>query len=201
MKSHIACLIITFIFTGCSSHMIGLKQEKYDYSIVLNDLRDEISDLKHSLNNTQVELQILDEQVKNQEQALKKNKNAYPHSDSGNNTVNLEKKVLSHEKQQTKMVTETKQLLSHANQTSDCLEEYSKKIAELEILLQHQKQTVAHPQQNRGAAKNIYIVKPGDSLEKISRNHKITVNSLKEENNLTQNKIIIGQELKIPSLD
>ena len=45
----------------------------------------------------------------------------------------------------------------------------------------------------------IYIVKSGDSLEKIARNHKISTEALKKANQLSQNKILVGQELIIPS--
>lgn len=201
MKSYFTILLLASILTSCSSHMIGLTQDKYDYSIALNDLRDEIADLRHSLNNAQVEIQILDDQLKNQESSLKKVKNLSPSAEQGIKGSSLEKKILVLEQQQNKMAAETKQLLSHANQTSECLGEYSKKISELEQSLQYQKKNIANSPQKPEEKRGFYIVKPGDSLEKISKLYKISVNSLKEENNLSQNKIIIGQELKIPSSD
>ena len=201
MKNYFTALLLASILTGCSSHLVGLNQDKYDNSIALNDLRDEIADLRHSLNNAQVEIQILDEQLKNQESSLRKTKNFNVSSEQGSKTTSLEKKISSLEQQQTKLTAETKQLLSHANQTSECLGEYSKKISELEYALQGQKKTTSHFVQKTGEAKDSYIVKPGDSLEKIARLYKVSVNSLKAENNLSQNKIIIGQELKIPALD
>ncbi len=47
---------------------------------------------------------------------------------------------------------------------------------------------------------NEYIVKKGDSLWSISNEYGITVNDLKEYNNLKSNLISIGQILKIPKL-
>lgn len=201
MNLYITALLFASILTGCSSRLVGLNQDKYDYSIALNDLRDELADLRHSLNNTQVEIQILDEQLKNQELSLKKAKNLNPSLEQGSKTSGLEKKICSLEQQQSKTSAETKQLLSHANQTSECLGEYSKKISELEYALQNQKKLVSYSTVKTGETKNSYIVKPGDSLEKISKLYKISISSLKEANNLSQNKIIIGQELKIPSSD
>lgn len=46
---------------------------------------------------------------------------------------------------------------------------------------------------------NTYTVKSGDSLWSIARQFNITVNDLKNENNLTSNLISIGQILKIPT--
>ena len=48
------------------------------------------------------------------------------------------------------------------------------------------------------AEENIYIVKSGDSLYKIANNFDVTVDELKEANNLTNNNLQIGQRLIIP---
>jgi len=46
---------------------------------------------------------------------------------------------------------------------------------------------------------NVYIVKSGDSLWSIANNYGITVNELKNANNLTSNVIVSGQQLVIPN--
>lgn len=46
--------------------------------------------------------------------------------------------------------------------------------------------------------KNIYIVKSGDTMYQIAKKYNITVNELKELNNLTTNELSINQVLKIP---
>ena len=45
---------------------------------------------------------------------------------------------------------------------------------------------------------NTYIVQSGDTLYKIANNYGVTVNELKDLNNLTSNTLSIGQEIKIP---
>ena len=44
----------------------------------------------------------------------------------------------------------------------------------------------------------IYVVKPGDSLWSIAKKYNITVNELKDANNLSSNMLSIGQQLIIP---
>jgi len=48
---------------------------------------------------------------------------------------------------------------------------------------------------------NTYVVKSGDSLYQIARNYGVTVDALKQVNNLTNDLLSIGQVLKIPATD
>jgi LysM repeat protein len=45
---------------------------------------------------------------------------------------------------------------------------------------------------------HIYKVQPGDSLERIARAKKVSVQSLRDANQLNNDRIIVGQKLKIP---
>lgn len=53
--------------------------------------------------------------------------------------------------------------------------------------------------QDQTDTENIYIVQKGDSLYSISRKFGITIDALKNNNNIVDNTLIVGQELKIPS--
>ena len=44
---------------------------------------------------------------------------------------------------------------------------------------------------------NVHVVKKGDTLYSISKRYKISVNNLKEWNNLESNILQVGQELKV----
>lgn len=46
---------------------------------------------------------------------------------------------------------------------------------------------------------NVYTVKSGDTLWSIAKNNGLTVDELKKLNNLTTNKLSIGQKLKLSS--
>jgi LysM repeat protein len=45
----------------------------------------------------------------------------------------------------------------------------------------------------------VYTVKPGDTLTKIARTHKVTTSSLRSANNMKTSRVNVGQKLKIPA--
>jgi len=55
----------------------------------------------------------------------------------------------------------------------------------------------ATPVQATGAA--VYFVKSGDTLSHIAKTHGITVKALKAANNLATDRIVVGEQLKIPT--
>ena len=61
------------------------------------------------------------------------------------------------------------------------------------------KETVApvNPPHITGAA--VYLVKSGDTLSRIAKTHRTTVKAIKEANNLTTDRLSIGQKLDIPA--
>ncbi len=197
-----ALFLTPLMMTSCNTHMAVLQQDKHETTVALREMRSELADLKHALNNAQVEIQILEEQVQAQSTVTSKTKSGPPVP-----SPQLEKRLAVIEQAQEKIHTDLKQLSSHANQTSTCLQQYSTKISELEQNLdRHGKlvrdvgdlksslKTLSSPDSTEGT----YKVKSGDSLEKIARNHKVSVEALKKANQLSQNKILIGQELVIP---
>jgi LysM repeat protein len=55
----------------------------------------------------------------------------------------------------------------------------------------------ATPVQATGAA--VYFVKSGDTLSHIAKTHGISVKALKAANNLATDRIVVGEQLKIPT--
>ncbi|MBU6410081.1 MAG: LysM peptidoglycan-binding domain-containing protein [Verrucomicrobia bacterium] len=45
----------------------------------------------------------------------------------------------------------------------------------------------------------VYTVKAGDTLTKIARRHGVTIRAIREANNLSTTRILVGQKLKIPA--
>jgi LysM repeat protein len=49
------------------------------------------------------------------------------------------------------------------------------------------------------AGSELYVVKSGDVLYNIARSHGTSVRALRSANNLKNDRIVVGQKLKIPS--
>jgi LysM repeat protein len=58
--------------------------------------------------------------------------------------------------------------------------------------------TIAAPLTDTGGAGPMYSVKSGDSLTKIASQYGVSVKSLRSENSLKTDKIVVGQKLRIP---
>jgi LysM repeat protein len=188
----------------------------YDISPDVDQLRLELDDLKHALHSTQVECSLLDERLRKQDSALKgiKGENQTKEASSlslfSAQVLSLEKKVFNFEKTLTKAANDLRTLNSSLSQALA-------KIQTLEInLSQHDKRldevsklkgTLTSiskaigqrpPSEASNAVKQLYRVKAGDSLEKIARSYHVSVDSIRKINNLFDDKIVIGQELRIP---
>jgi LysM repeat protein len=175
MQKTLYFLLSSFILTGCTSNVLAF-EDKHNHSSTLHEIQIELADLRHKVNNSLVEIQILEEGSKN------------------DSTTSLEKRLTLLEQKQAKL--------------SNSLSEYSSKMLAIENAIDAQKKILTELNNLKSTIgllanslektdSQTYKVKPGDSLEKIARLHKTTVSYLKEINNLSSNKIMIGQELKI----
>ncbi len=61
--------------------------------------------------------------------------------------------------------------------------------------------TAVAPAQGTSSTSNgqVYTVRSGDNLTKIATNHGVSVKALRSANNLTSDRITVGQKLKIPA--
>lgn len=194
MNKKVAALILcTPLLWGCTSALTALRGNN-DH--LFEEMRTEIADLKHSLHGTEVELKLLEEKFDSREMET-----ASPKGD----VASLKHKIALLEKNIDKMNGDLKSLMAYANQTTtslshyrDQIQEIDRKLSEVSKLrstLSQMSKTYSAPEP---ATENTYRVKPGDSLEKIARKFQVTADALKKSNQLTSDKIVIGQELTIP---
>jgi len=117
-----------------------------------------------------------------------------------------QKKLNQLTKKQSKIVSDIRQLSSHANDTTTALSQYKDKIAQFEKSIAFQTEQIGELiKLKEGVAKltqlenqKLYTVKSGDSLEKIAREHRTSVEVIKKLNQMTTDLIVIDQLLNLP---
>ncbi len=219
MKKALLCVVPIFcslIQTSCSSTLAAFNGRDKQLEIAFNDMRLELSDIKHEINGYQVELQIVEDKLKNVQQ------NTINSKGTSNLTTRLEmlaqqislfeKKLQGIENLQEKVALDMQSLKDHANQTSEYLSQYKRKIESLEgDVAIHQsrfkelgnlKSTLnsissAMEKQNKENCAT-YKVKPGDTLSHIAAEHHVSLEALRNSNGKSGDQIFVGEVLNIP---
>lgn len=200
MRVFIYCAIACCFCT----HLLS-KQGDYN-EVLLDEIRIELGDLKHAMHTYQVDIQILEEKLRKQEQMIALLKSAQQVKPPSN-TDHIERKISLLEKNQEKTdisliqykekIHEFEQEISQQNQRLDEVAKLKSTLTSISKAMNGTKTTAA----TAAAPAKTYKVKSGDSLERIARNHKTTVENLKKLNQLDSDKISIGQTLKIAHED
>lgn len=199
------------LLTGCAS-LSSSKGEKHQMELSLHKVRTEVEEIKHDLNTYEIEHHVLEGKLIDQEQTISLLKGQIAELKSGKlesfmqEVQTLEKKLHQISKKQDKIVSDIRQLSSHANDTTTALSQYKEKIAHFEKAISTQNQQLKELAKLKdGVAKltklerqNVYSVKSGDSLEKIARENGTTVEELKKLNQMTTDLIVVDQLLNLP---
>jgi LysM repeat protein len=181
----------------------------------LDEFRIELDDLKHALKTVQVDLGLLDERLKKQDHSLTQVKDQSQGKDASSLSlltvqVNaLEKKVSGLEKSLEKAANDLRTLNATSTQVLNKIQEVEQNLLSHEKRLDevvklkgtlttiskaiHQRSSCEAPSSTKS-----YRVKAGDSLEKIARMNHISVEIIRKLNNLSSDKIVAGQELRLP---
>ncbi len=178
----------------------------------LHKVRTEVEDIKHDLNTYEIEHHVIEGKLIDQEQTIASLKHQVAELKSGKldasvqELQNLEKKIHQISKKQDKIVTDLRQLSSHANDTTTALAQYKDKIAQFEKAIQGQNLQLSEIQKIKDGITKLaeaesgkfYVVKAGDSLEKIARDHHTSVEKIKQVNRMTSDLIVVDQQLSLP---
>ena len=212
---------LILISQGCSPLKSSPKEEKHQMELTLHEVQTNLDDLRHDLNCFQTEMQIIDGKIKHQEKSLTSLKSQYIEQQRLKTEAlekqlkNIDAFLSSFQDKQSLTEKDLRQLSSHANETASALSQYKNRIAELEKeIIKHKRhfqevsklkntlESVAKTIRQATGATNQYFtykVKSGDSLERIAKIHKTTVDAIKNINHLDHDLIVVGQELKIPN--
>src|SRR3990167_7856083 len=200
--------------TSCSPLKSSPHDEKHQWELTVHEVQTTLDDLRHDINCFQTEIQILDGRIKYYENALATLKKEGLEQQQAKIELlsqqiqSFEKKWAFLEKNQNASSQSAQQFLSHANETTASLSQFKDRIQELEqeILLQNRKfdelaklkgaiESIAKGSRGVATFSKIYKVRSGDSLEKIAKAHKTSVEKIKKLNSLDNDLIVIGQEI------
>lgn len=201
-------LFSLLVLTSCSSRFFQ-EEEPPQAKIAFDEMRQELSDVKHALRSTQVSLQILEEKYQNQEHLLTSFKAKNPHLEQLMTQVALlERKMSQVERFEEKVLADLRHLSTYSDQNGVKMQEYEKEIAlqksrldevsKLKTTLSSISQVMQQKSKSSSPFKK-HKVKSGDTLERIARQYEVSVTSLKKHNQLTSDRIQLGQELEIPN--
>ena len=169
---------LALLLVSCATQKVAQEdQSKADIAIV--QVRAELDDIKHDLNSYEIEHHILEGKVTDLESTLQEHGEVLKLEELHSELERLDKQIKVLGKKQNEVVADIRQLTQHANETTLALSQYKEKLSLLD-----KAQT--------------YIIKSGDTLEKIARKHETTVESIKTANNLKDDLILIGDEITIP---
>lgn len=196
---------------------------KYNYghetSVALQEMRDSIEDVRNGFRNHEAEIRTYEEKLTSQESiidGLRDQIASFSQTQENQlkgSTASLEMKLNSLDTAVKGLIADLKQFKTHANETAAALAQSNQKIAQLEKMIEVQNQNAANMQAAMRSLMDAmdvktavvdssggksYKVKAGDNLEKIARAHQTTIRAIKELNGLSQDRIIVGQNLKIP---
>lgn len=192
----------------------------------IRQIRTSISELKNEVRNHESEIRVFEEKLHNQEnivdnlrESLQDSYNAQ-RDQTRAQQVDMDRRLETLNNAVQGLISDLKQIKSQANDSVTALGQYKQKLNDLEMLIEAQNQhmkglesalnsvmelmqaktaaekTFAKPVS--GEATRTYQVQSGDSLEKIARQQKVTIQSIRDYNSLTNDKIRVGQILKIP---
>ena len=184
MKDKFVVLSLFFLY-ACSPLRTSPKDEEHQLELTLHEVQTNIDDFRRDIHCFKAELQIIDGRIKHFENALANLKDQTFEKQQAKieqiaaNIQNFEKKFLS--------LNKGEELLTFTQEVHIALGQFKQRIQELEDELGKVK-----------APNEVYKVKSGDSLEKIAKNHRCSVEKIKKLNGLNNDLIVVGQELKIP---
>lgn len=193
----------------------------------LGPIKVALGELKHEIRNHETEIRTHEDKLRNQESIIDGLREQLVSDLDGQKDlakaqqVDVERRLDSLNTAIQGIVADMKLMKTQANESVVVLGQYKQKINDLEALVDVQSQhmkgleatlnSVLEALQAKNAADKAYArvnepvnnfrtykVQSGDSLEKIARFHKVSIQSLREANALTDDRIRIGQTLKIP---
>lgn len=167
----------------------------------VSNLETEVAYLKQKCDNQDRTIDALRDELATVTKAINALKNAAKHDEKlAKIEQNIQKLVADIQKFKTHANEANSAISSTQNSLSHQKEQYKIYDEQIKNLQSALKSLAAAMQMKKPqtASGEKYCVKRGDTLEKIAKNHKISVKELKEANTLQSDTLRVGQQLQIP---
>ena len=197
---------VTFLFflTSCTAVKSYQKDERSQMEVSFQRLRSDVEELKHDLSTQQMQMNIFEGKITNlNDMPNVSSFDTKSLGDISQKIAFLEKKVSDLASQNSLMKKDIIALSERANETVQALSHYKRILMEFETALKAQRDIVLDDMSSLKKRightnHSLYIVKSGDSLDKIAKNHGTSTEEIKRINNLKSDLIKVGDTIKLP---
>jgi len=202
----ISCTLL-FLLWGCSPIKSSPNDQEHQTELTLHQMKATLDDVSHDVQCFKTEIEILDEKIHHAKDQKTIEKINQKQKTIANELSTLTEKVAVLQKKQSLISQDLDRLSSHSNNVTLSLKQFKDKISLLQKNQKNFDSAIGQLLELKTSIENIaklslsnkkYKVQPGDSLEKIARQYKTSVDKLREANSLKDDLIVVGQELKIP---
>jgi LysM repeat protein len=185
---------LLFALSVASAHA---RQGRSYADSMVDELRLEVSDLKHELHSARVEINLLEEKLNKQERANTA-KNLDAPLEGLNKRIDRLEKILDKVALDMRSLNASTARIQELEGSLALQEKKLDEVAKLKNTLAALSKAIGHSiKASTELRAQTYYVKAGDSLEKIARTHNTTVDAIRQLNQLPSDTIRIGQQLTI----
>lgn len=212
MKIQLALIAaLSCLLSSCSMMGSSPKEEKHQLELTLHRIRTDLEEIKHDMTSYQMQLQIIEGKIAAGDDLIATMKERFHETQKSSwNQLEyqislMEKKSKNLEAQHEELVSQLLGLQHYATDTTKALGQYKDKLKDLEKIIASNQETIEQIKHKKSSPSKsdrplkTYVVRPGDSLEKIAKLHETSIDEIKKINQLSHDLIIVGQELVVPS--
>lgn len=185
---------ILLLFVMLISPLVAAPQRE---GVAIQEMRLLCDEFAQKLHNQKVELDLLSEKINNVDDALQSLRHDTNRSTVLSGPISTDR-LAQIEKRQEALATDIATLKNHFNASSLQIARLEKELSQDIRSLKSSLQSMLALLKGEAASENLYVVKPGDSLGQIALDHKVSLKQLRELNQLSNDKIFVGQKLQLP---